>query len=89
MERAQALLKLAGAGALTQGDVQTKARKMLMGALASPGFFAAYVARQQQDKKDPPHSDIVLQDLTVELRAFGIAYEEALRVLAIQNVVLI
>ncbi len=89
VERAQALLKLAGAGALTQGDVQTKARKMLMATLASPGFFAAYVARQQQDKKDPPHSDIVLQDLTVELRAFGITYEEALRVLAIQNVVLI
>ena len=49
----------------------------------------AYVAKQQQDKKDPPNSDLVLQDLTVELRAFGIAYEEALRVLAIQNVVLI
>ena len=89
VERAQALLKLAGAGALTQGDVQTKARKMLMAALASPGFFPAYVARQQQDKKDPPHSDLVLQDLTVELRVFGITYEEALRVLAIQNVVLI
>ena len=89
VERAQALLKLAGAGALTQGDVQTKARKILMATLASPGFFAAYVAKQQQDKKDPPHSDLVLQDLTVELRAFGISYEEALRVLAIQNVVLI
>ena len=89
VERAQALLKLASAGALTQGDVQTKARKMLMAALASPGFFSAYVAKQQQDKKDPPNSDLVLQDLTVELRAFGIAYEEALRVLAIQNVVLI
>ncbi len=89
VERVQALLKLAGAGALTQGDVQMKARKMMMAALASPGFFAAYVARQQQDKKHPPHSDLILQDLTVELRAFGITYEEALRVLAIQNVVLI
>ena len=89
VERAQALLKLAGAGALTQGDVQMKGRKMLMATLASPGFFAAYVARQQQDKKNPPHSDLVLQDLTAELRAFGISYEEALRVLAIQNVVLI
>ena len=89
VERAQALLKLAGAGALTQGEVQMKARKIILTALASPGFFSAYVARQQQDKKDPPHSDVVLQDLTVELRAFGITYEEALRVLAIQNVVLI
>lgn len=89
VERAQALLKLAGAGALTQGDVLTKARKMLMAALSSPGFFAAYVAKQQQDKKHPPNSDLVLQELTVELRAFGLTYEEALRVLAIQNVVLI
>jgi hypothetical protein len=88
-ERAQALLKLAGAGALPQGDVLTKARKMLMAALASPGFFAAYVARVQQDKERPPNSDMVLQELTIELRAFGVTYEEALRVLQIQNVVLI
>jgi hypothetical protein len=89
IERAQALLKLAGAGALTQGDVQMKARKMLMAALASPGFFPAYVAQQQQGKERPPTSDMVLQKLTTELRAFGLTYEEALRVLAIQNVVLI
>jgi hypothetical protein len=89
VERAQALLKLAGAGALTQGELQMKARKMIMGTLGSAGFFAGYVAKQQQDKERPPHSDLVLQELTTELRAFGITYEEALRVLAIQNVVLI
>jgi hypothetical protein len=89
VDRAQALLKLAGAGALTQGDVLTKARKMLVAALASPGFFSAYVARQQQDKERPPSNDMVLQELTTDLRAFGFTYEEALRILAIQNVVLI
>jgi hypothetical protein len=89
VDRAQALLKLAGAGALTQGDVLTKARKMLVAALASPGFFSAYVARQQQDKERPPSNDMVLQELTTDLRAFGFTYEEALRILTIQNVVLI
>jgi hypothetical protein len=89
VERAQALLKLAGAGALTKGELQMKARKMIMAALASPGFFAAYVAKQQQDKERPPHSDLVLQELTTELGALGVPYQEALRVLAIQNVVLI
>jgi hypothetical protein len=89
VERAQALLKLAGAGALPQGDLHAKARKMLMAALASPGFFAAYVEKQQQDKERPPSSDMVLHELTTELRAFGFTHEEALRVLQIQNVVLI
>jgi hypothetical protein len=89
VDRAQALLKLAGAGALTQGELQTKARKLIMAALASPGFFVAYVAKQQQDRERPPHSDLVLQELTTELGAFGISYQEALRILAIQNVVLI
>jgi hypothetical protein len=89
VDRAQALLKLSAAGALTQGEVQTKARRLMMAALGAPGFFSAYVARQEQEKKTARNSDMVLQELTVELRAFGITYEDALRNLGIQNVVLI
>lgn len=88
-ERAQALLKLWGAGAFTQGELGTKARRMMMAMLATPGFLSAYVARQEQEKKTALNSDLVLQDLTVELRALGINYAEALRLLGIQNVVLI
>jgi hypothetical protein len=88
VERAQALLKLSGVGALAMGEVQTKARKLMMGALAAPDFFATYVARLQ--KENPARtSDAILQALTVELRAFGITYEESLRALKIENVVLI
>lgn len=88
-ERAQTLLKLAGAGAFTQGELGTKARRMMTALLASPGFLPAYVARVEKEKKTTLNSDAVLQDLTVELRALGINYQEALRALGIQNVVLI
>ncbi len=89
VERAQALLKLCGAAVLTQGELSAKARRLMMTLMAAPGFFPAYVAQRQQEKKTAVNSDLILQDLTVELRALGIGYEEALRTLGIQNVVLI
>lgn len=89
VERVQALLKLSGAGALPQGDVQTKARKLMMTALASPGFFSSYAKKQEQEGISDISSDKILQELTAGLRGFGINYEEALRVLKIENVVLI
>jgi hypothetical protein len=89
VERAQALLKLASAGALAMGEVQTKARRVMMATLGTPDFFSAYVARQQKDKGASHSNDMILQELTVALRAFGLSYEEALRTLKIENVVLI
>ena len=89
LDRAIALLRIASAGALTVGDVQTKARKLMMATIATPGFFERYVARKQQETNGASTRDAVLRELTTELRAFGITHEEALRALGIQNVVLI
>jgi len=89
VDRAIALLKVASAGALAAGTVQTKARKLMMATLASRGFLSSYVSRKQQETNDPRASDAALQELTTELRAFGITHEEALRALGVQNVVLI
>jgi hypothetical protein len=89
VDRAQVLLNLSGAGVLMQGDVQMKARRIMMATLAASGFLSAYVARKQQEKNAARNSDAILQELAVELRAFGIAYDEALRILGVQNVVLI
>ncbi len=89
VDRAIALLKIACAGALAAGTVQTKARKLMMATLASSGFLSAYVARKQHDTNGASAQDAALRELTVELRAFGITHEEALRALGVQNVVLI
>ena len=88
VDRAIALLKVARAGAMAEGVVRTKARKLMMAALATPGFFSHYFARMQQETSDRTN-DAVLKELTVELRAFGITHEESLRALGVQNVVLI
>ena len=50
VQRAQALLKLCGARALTQGELSAKARRIMMTLMAAPGFFSAYVARQEQEE---------------------------------------
>ena len=89
VDRAQALLKLGSAGVLTVGDVQAKARKLMMATLASPRFVSSYIARRQQETNGAAKNDAILQELTAELRALGIAHEEALRALGLQNVVMI
>jgi hypothetical protein len=87
VDRALALLKLGGAGAFTQGELQKKARRFMMVILAVPGFFSAYVTRQEQDKGAAIHRDAAFRELTRELRLLGFTLDEASRVLGGQDVV--
>jgi hypothetical protein len=89
VERAHTLMALSAAGALTQADMQAKARRIMNATLAAPGFLSAYVMRRRHDNEDTGSTDEILQELTATLRQFGITPEEAMRALGMHNVVLI
>jgi hypothetical protein len=82
VERAEALLKLCHAGAITQGELQDKVRRLMMATLATRGFFTAYAARQEKERNLPLDRSATLDALAVELRALDISREEAARALA-------
>jgi len=49
IERVETLLKLCAAGVFTQGDLMTKARRILMACLAKPRFMSTYVAQLERE----------------------------------------
>jgi len=82
VECAQTLLKLFTSGIFTQGDLATKARRMLMASLSKPGFLAGYINHQEQQKRAAVDRDTVVSELAGQLQSIGIGAEEALRALA-------
>jgi hypothetical protein len=81
VERAQALLKLCQAGALTEGELKAKARRLMVTTMASRGFLTAYVERQGREADGARPRDEALSGFTAELRELGITLEEAARTL--------
>ncbi len=82
IERVETLLKLCIAGVFTQGDLMTKARRILMTCLAKPGFMLTYVAQLERERSGGIDYDKVLAELAGQLEKIGIPLEEAMRALA-------
>jgi len=81
VEKAQTLLKLATGGILTEGALSTKARELILGYMAKPGFLAGYMATQAQDGA-APDSEKVMAELMETLGKAGITAETGLRSIA-------
>ena len=51
VEKAQTLLKLATGGILTEGQLADRARELILGYLAKPGFLTGYMAAASQGRR--------------------------------------
>jgi len=82
VERAQALLKMFVSGIFTDGELSNKAKRLLLQALAKPGFLASYLAGVAQEKNAAIDQEEALSELMSKLEQIGIPPDEGLRVLA-------
>lgn len=82
VERARAILKLCVAQIFTQGELNTKARRILLTSLAKPGFLASYVSQAQAEAGAAFNSENAVAELTGQLASAGISPDEMRRVLA-------
>ena len=76
VEKATTLLKLSLNGVLTEGQLATKAREMILGYLATPGFLAGYFAGQ------PGKNEEAMTALMADLGKAGITAETGLKSIA-------
>jgi hypothetical protein len=86
VDKAQTLLKLLTGGFLTEGALSTRARELILGHLAKPGFMTGYTAVLAQDaaakKADVPNSDQAMAGLVETLGKAGITAETGLKNIA-------
>jgi len=78
VDKATTLLKLALNGVFTEGALAAKAREMILGYLATPGFLAGYFAAQPQTGD----SDAAMTALMADLGKAGITAETGLKSIA-------
>jgi hypothetical protein len=78
VDKATTLLKLALGGVFTEGTLAAKARDMILGYLATPGFLAGYFAHQPQ----PGNNDAAMTALMADLGKAGITAETGLKSIA-------
>jgi hypothetical protein len=78
VDKATTLLKLALNGVFTEGALAAKAREMILGCLATPGFLAGYFAIQPQSG----NSDAAMTALMADLGKVGITAETGLKSIA-------
>ena len=76
VEKAQTLLKLALGGCFTEGALSGKAREMILGYLATPGFLAGYFAAK------PGDTETAMTVLMADLGKAGITAETGLKSIA-------
>ncbi|HEY0265827.1 MAG TPA: hypothetical protein VGC16_03690 [Rhizomicrobium sp.] len=81
VEKAQTLLKLVTGGILTEGALSARARELILGYLARPGFLAGYMAAQVCDG-GPPDSEKLMGELMQTLEKAGITAETGLKSIA-------
>jgi len=81
-ERMDMIFKLCTAGVFTQGGLTTKARQILMGCLAKPGFLGSYIVQLEQVRSGGVTQDEALTELASQLETIGIAQADAMRALA-------
>ena len=78
VDKATTLLKLALNGMFTEGVLAAKAREMILGYLATPGFLAGYFAIQPQSG----NIDAAMTALMTDLGKVGITAETGLKSIA-------
>ena len=78
VDKATTLLKLALNGMFTEGVLAAKARDMILGYLATPGFLAGYFAAQPQSG----NTDAAMTALMADLGKVGITTETGLKSIA-------
>jgi hypothetical protein len=79
VEKATKLLKLSLGGFFTDGALSAKAREMILGYLATPGFLAGYFASLPQTGED---TDTAMAALIADLDKAGITAETGLKSIA-------
>lgn len=80
VERAQGLIKLCTSGMFTEGEVSSKAKRMLLSALGKPGFLTQYCITLAQGA--PVNKHELLTNLVGQLEQAGVPPEEATRAIA-------
>ena len=78
VDKATTLLKLSLSGVFTEGALAAKAREMILGCLATPGFLAGYLANQPQTGDN----DTAMTALMADLSKAGITAETGLKSIA-------
>jgi hypothetical protein len=81
VEKATTLLKLTLGGFLTEGMLSARAREMILGYLAMPGFLAGYFAGQPKTE-DAPDTEKSMAALMADLEKAGITAETGLKSIA-------
>ncbi|MBA2589645.1 MAG: hypothetical protein H0U98_13600 [Alphaproteobacteria bacterium] len=81
VEKTQTLLKLATGGILTEGQLSTKARELILGHMSRPGFLTGYMAAQAKDGAAPDREKI-MAELVETLGKAGITAETGLKSIA-------
>ena len=81
VEKAQTLLKLVLGGFFTEGALSAKAREMILGYLATPGFLAGYFAGQPKTDS-APDTEKAMATLMADLGKAGITAETGLKSIA-------
>jgi hypothetical protein len=79
VEKATTLLKLSLGGFFTDGTLSAKAREMILGYLATPGFLAGYFASLPKTDGD---TDTAMAALIADLDKAGITAETGLKSIA-------
>lgn len=85
IDKAQTLLKLAAGGVLTEGTMSAKARELILGYLAHPGFLTGYIAAQgpsDAGSEEAPGREKIVAGLLESLAKAGITAETGLKTIA-------
>jgi len=85
VEKAQALLRLATGGVLTEGTLSSRARELILGHLSRPGFLTGYLAAQTASLKpgaEKPDNQTLMAGLMDTLGKAGITPETGLKSIA-------
>ncbi|HVU21144.1 MAG TPA: hypothetical protein VHE09_10460 [Rhizomicrobium sp.] len=81
VERARKLLKLCTDGYVTEGQLATRARGLVIAQLSQPGFLTGYTA-QCKRAGEPPNAEIAMAELVGTLGKAGISAETGLKSIA-------
>ncbi|HEU4548412.1 MAG TPA: hypothetical protein VFS01_01855 [Rhizomicrobium sp.] len=85
VEKAQALLRLATGGVLTEGTLSARVRELILGHLSRPGFLTGYLAAQTanlQPGAEKPDNQTLMAGLMDMLGKAGITPETGLKSIA-------
>lgn len=86
VDKAQTLIKLMTGGILTEGQLSSRARELILANLSRPGFLTGYVAaraKEAESKNEPaPDGQKAMAELMEQLGKAGITAETGLKSIA-------